>query len=108
MKVLFLDVDGVLVIDGPDDGVTENHFSPSALAELERIVRLTKCRIVLHSSWRYHEHKRDLLNRLLTERGLPPILSYTKHTYLWEVWGMYVPFHSVRDVAKATDSYILR
>jgi len=85
MKVLFLDVDGVLVIDGPDYGVERAHFSDRALQQLARIVRSTSARIVLHSSWRYHGDKKLLLNQTLTEFGIAPIYSQTKHTYLWEV-----------------------
>lgn len=47
-KVLFLDIDGVLVVDGPDEGVTRAHFSDAAL----RVLRATGAAIVLHSSWR--------------------------------------------------------
>lgn len=51
-KVLFLDIDGVLVVDGPDEGVTRAHVSDAALRELARVLRATGAAIVLHSSWR--------------------------------------------------------
>lgn len=34
MKVLFLDIDGVLVVNGPDEGLTLAHFEPRALKEV--------------------------------------------------------------------------
>jgi len=52
IKLLFLDVDGVLVMDGPDWDVTLDHFSTSALRELKRVIDRTGAKIVLHSSWR--------------------------------------------------------
>ena len=46
MKILFLDIDGVLVLDRP--GV----FVPDLLHRLKGIVDATGCSIVLSSDWR--------------------------------------------------------
>jgi len=46
MRVLFLDIDGVLVRDGT------RHFDEEALAQLHRVLARTGAVIVLHSVWK--------------------------------------------------------
>jgi hypothetical protein len=84
MKILFLDVDGVLCMNAPDFGVRLSHFSQPALRQLARIVTATGAKIVVHSSWRCHLDKMALLNEALATVDLPPAFSKTKLTYVHE------------------------
>jgi len=85
MKVLFLDVDGVLCINAPDFDVTLGHFCQEALTQLARVIHATGAKIVLHSSWRCHPVKIALLNKALETVNLPHIFECTKLTYQHEV-----------------------
>lgn len=53
MKVLFLDIDGVMNYEG-----TNNKICPKAVAILNRIISETKAKIVLSSVWRLSETMR--------------------------------------------------
>lgn len=53
MKVLFLDIDGVLN-DGTRSTLAESSsFNPASVAQLNRVIEVTGCKLVLSSSWRY-------------------------------------------------------
>ena len=56
MKILFLDIDGVLVLDphkGKDEGVHgHDPFHKLSVDALNHIISSTKCEIVLTSGWR--------------------------------------------------------
>lgn len=65
MRVLFLDIDGVLnsatyyrsLADGRNDGLHMKPFDvsqldPTAVSRLERVVTTTNCEIVISSAWR--------------------------------------------------------
>ena len=52
-------------------------WSEGAVAELERIIQHTNCRIVLTSYWRNRATMRTNFNRELLNRGLKPILGRT-------------------------------
>lgn len=53
MKVIFLDVDGVL--HDPSKVKTEaDEFDPSSLFALKKIVDATDAKVVLSSTWKYH------------------------------------------------------
>lgn len=71
MKVLFLDIDGVLV---PFDSTD---ISPGPLEQLRRIHEATSCQIVLSSSWRAFKPRIARINRCLKEIGLPPLIDKT-------------------------------
>lgn len=69
MKVLFLDIDGVLNAHDPHpNGYCGLH--PDKVARLDRIVAATGCRIVLASAWRYM-----VLERAMTLNGLGHVLA---------------------------------
>eukprot|EP00029_Vermamoeba_vermiformis_P013100 TRINITY_DN8022_c0_g1_i1.p1 TRINITY_DN8022_c0_g1~~TRINITY_DN8022_c0_g1_i1.p1 ORF type:complete len:145 (+),score=6.68 TRINITY_DN8022_c0_g1_i1:79-513(+) len=71
MKVLFLDVDGVLLIN-PREG-----FRRVAMLQLKRIIDETDARIVVSSTWRYFRNSLDRLKLMLQNAGIPEILSTT-------------------------------
>ncbi len=64
MKVLFLDIDGVV-----NNKRTKKNFEgftaidPAMAALVQRIVQNTGCEIVLSSSWRLFQNSRDELER---------------------------------------------
>ncbi len=69
MKVIFLDIDGVLVtrnsikyqyLNFPDD--TSIQFSKKAVKNLNKLIRLTKAKIVISSTWRLFHSLEDLQN----------------------------------------------
>jgi len=74
MKVLFLDVDGVL---NTTKARSPMSLSKGCLSRLERIVKETGCYIVLSSSWRKYDDASSKLNRMLHYRGML-ILSHTQ------------------------------
>jgi len=73
MKVIFLDIDGVLVtrnsikyqhLNYPD--ITEIIFGKKALNNLNKLIRLTEAKIVISSTWRlFHslEELKDIFNK---------------------------------------------
>lgn len=67
MKVLFLDVDGVL---NSNKSTSFLALSKPSLRRLERIVKETDCKIVLSSTWRKDERAFRRLSRVLSYRGL--------------------------------------
>jgi len=69
MKVIFLDIDGVLVTRNsvkyqyqnfPDD--TSIRFGKSAVKNLNKLIRRTKAEIVISSTWRLFHSLEDLQN----------------------------------------------
>lgn len=56
MKVLFLDIDGVLNGHEWDDEAQSCNIRRECVKHLNRVVRETGCRIVLSSAWRYMVH----------------------------------------------------
>ena len=73
MKVLFLDIDGVLnsehwFINRPEKGGLYTQVDPHAVAILNRVIKETKCSIVVSSTWR-KVHKEDTIP-VLTSAGL--------------------------------------
>lgn len=63
MKLLFLDIDGVLVVGTENWGTPT--FKKEAIDNLSYIWRQTECKIVISSTWRFHPHLiMHLLNRL--------------------------------------------
>lgn len=72
-SVIFLDVDGVLHSLHNDE-----IFRDSCCALLERILRVSHAKVVLSSTWRLEQDKRDLVDAMLRDRGLPPVDDVTK------------------------------
>lgn len=76
MKVIFLDIDGVLVtrnsiiyqyLNFPDD--TDIRFSKKAVKNLNKLIRLTKAKIVISSTWRLFHSLEDLKN-IIKKQGI--------------------------------------
>ncbi len=84
MKVIFLDIDGVLVtrnsikyqyLNFPDD--TNIHFSKKAVKNLNKLVRLTKAKIVISSTWRLFHSLEELQNIFKEQKIKGEIISTT-------------------------------
>lgn len=56
MRVLFLDIDGVLNGHGHSDEAQSCNIRRECVFRLNRVVRETGCRIVVSSAWRYMIH----------------------------------------------------
>lgn len=78
MKVLFLDVDGVLnstedwiesKLLGHEHNSGTRHLSRAKLALLCMIIKHTGCRVVLSSTWRLHYSIEDFLEMLVAQAG---------------------------------------
>lgn len=69
MKILFLDIDGVL---NNHKSLVKQSYSidPYNVENLNKIIRATDCQIVLMSAWRYL-----ILDRHMTLRGFETLLS---------------------------------
>lgn len=76
MKVIFLDIDGVLVtrnsiiyqyLNFPDD--TDIRFSKKAVKNLNKLIRLTKAKIVISSTWRLF-HSLEELKNIIKKQGI--------------------------------------
>lgn len=67
MKVLFLDVDGVL---NSSRSRSIRALSRGALRRLSRVVDATGCMIVVSSTWRLHPEFLTLLRRRLAHRNI--------------------------------------
>ena len=87
MKVLFLDIDGVV-----DNKRTEKKFrklmaiDPAMAALVQRIVQNTGCEIVLSSSWRLFQNGRDEIEgKVCKFADITPIL-HAPRGYEIKVW----------------------
>ena len=87
MKVIFLDIDGVV-----NNKRTEKSFGgfmavdPAMAALVQRIVRNTGCEIVLSSSWRLFQNGRDEVERKICKfADITPIL-HASRGYEIKVW----------------------
>jgi len=76
MKVIFLDIDGVLVtrnsikyqyLNFPDD--TSIRFSKNAVRNLNKLIHLTKAKIVISSTWRLF-HSLEELQNIFKKQGI--------------------------------------
>mmetsp|Transcript_17220 Transcript_17220/g.37070 ORF Transcript_17220/g.37070 Transcript_17220/m.37070 type:complete len:281 (+) Transcript_17220:205-1047(+) len=88
-KVIFLDVDGVLLPSGSVDTVTvdgvtlpsrdvrESDFAMSALGRLRSIVQQTGAIIVLSSEWRRTEQLRSSISAVLRSHDIPVFKEWT-------------------------------
>lgn len=66
MKVLFLDIDGVLnPFRTDEDGNIMTELSDNCVANLSRIVNETNCRVVISSTWKASNHLMDVLEEEL-------------------------------------------
>lgn len=71
MKIVFLDVDGVLNSHAwfADHGHERGHLDPEACARMQRLCDETGARIVVSSTWRLL-HKTEALRSMFKARGL--------------------------------------
>ena len=76
MKIIFLDIDGVLVtrnsikyqyLNFPDD--TTIRFGKKAVKNLNKLIRLTKAKIVISSTWRLF-HSLEKLQSIFEEQKI--------------------------------------
>jgi len=83
MKLIFLDVDGVLCLIGRDEKTNKlkSFVSGEAVENLKRIVDETHARIVLSSSWRFFENS---FHRLQTVRSSNRIESNRSESLMKE------------------------
>lgn len=78
MKLLFLDVDGVLNnLDVLSRCRTSDPIGEEHLVLLKSIVTQTDCRIVLSSTWRLFEESRLALSVAFEEHGIPLWIGIT-------------------------------
>ncbi len=76
MKIIFLDIDGVLVNHATVckrvdfDGCRFNPFDPACVAQLNRIIEATDAEIVVSSSWRCDGPRWDSLLFFFTDQGI--------------------------------------
>jgi len=94
-RILFVDIDGVLVTDFSKDNLDSDHvhlFNPISVNILNKVVEITDCYIVISSSWR----KRDLvwMRRIFNERGFKytdRIIGETMRGYHFVERGAHIP-----------------
>lgn len=77
--VLFLDIDGVLVIPDPDGVTAEvaDHLSKACVERLNRIVAATDARVVISSEWRYGHTCEELAAYLHTNGFVGEVIGMT-------------------------------
>lgn len=96
MKVLFLDIDGVLNTPKMTGRFGTDFIDNILVALVARIVNETEAKIVLSSSWRVDEQDRFLATRELAEHGLtihdctPVITRRPPENAPDEVWESWV------------------
>lgn len=73
MKILFLDVDGIICLD-------MRNLDPNCMDQLKRIIDATGCDIVLSSSWRKHQTGMIELEKSFVRYKIPKIFSATGKT----------------------------
>jgi hypothetical protein len=99
MRVLFLDIDGVLNTPKMLGRFGMDFVDNILVALVARIVRETDCKIVLSSTWRIEEKDRMLATRELAEQGLTIHDCTPVHSQRipedgnWEGWKGWVKRH---------------
>ncbi len=71
MKVIFLDIDGVLNTDKDRSRFGIDYLDNSCLLQLKRIVQATNARIVLSSSWRKVFRDKNLIKDAFNSFDIP-------------------------------------
>lgn len=74
MKVVFLDIDGVLNGHDFDVGARSNRIQYRCIRQLNRIIKATDCWFVLSSAWRYMLLKRPRYKPAMTLLGFEYLL----------------------------------
>lgn len=72
VKILFLDIDGVMVTQKSLRRAISGSrpWAPDAVAQLNRVLSMTDAKIVVSSAWRYRRTV-EQLDELLVEEGMP-------------------------------------
>lgn len=108
MKILFLDVDGVL---NTKDSIKElNYIDPQKVKLVAKIVKETECKIVITSAWR---NTTDLMEKLKgklrkEEIDIYDVTTYTNHlvtSRLQEI-KFYLQEHAIEKYAILDDEQI--
>jgi len=104
MRILFLDIDGVLndeehykqFEEWPDPNTeTEKHLSEELCANLQKVLDRTGCKVVLSSDWRKHFDLEEM-HKMLLDKGVDvPFIGQTLVlTNEMQAWrGNYVQRH---------------
>lgn len=106
LKVIFLDVDGVLNSHawfkghGHDRGL--GHLDPEACARMQRLVERTDARIVVSSTWRLL-HKLNALRSMFRARGLTGAVIGATPAHPRDVRG--VEIQQWLDAARLTNTH---
>jgi hypothetical protein len=69
-RILFLDIDGVMLPFGGDARINETRFSPDAVAAVREAKDLG-FKLILHSSWRHDLGELRLAHHLFESEGIP-------------------------------------
>lgn len=107
MKVLFLDIDGVLIPNAwLRDARRESIFAPAAVGLLNQILSATEAKIVVSSSWRI-QHGIEGLRQLFTNEGvkgdligITPVLKRCRGE---EIQSWLAEHHDVQDFVIVDD-----
>ena len=78
MRVIFLDVDGVLNSTKTIKKFGFDFIDPFLVALVARIVRETEAKIVLSSTWRLESKDKELVDQALAQHGLE-LIGQTPH-----------------------------
>ncbi len=93
MKIIFLDIDGVLNCDITYPNNREypyNHFDPNLVSNLNMITKKTGANIVITSSWRINRTFEELKDILKNAGVTGNIIGVTERLY-FSNWGHSVP-----------------
>lgn len=88
MKLLFLDIDGVLISGAHMDTLNEQGkswfkvFDPKCVEAFNELVAITGAKVVVSSTWRYHYETIQELAEALTSQGVTAeIVAFTPRIY---------------------------
>lgn len=93
MKVLFLDIDGVLNVwdflstrrEVVGEILWEDYyFSPNCMKNLKRVIEATGCKIVLSSVWRKTAEKRAVIDTNFVFNAICPSCIIGRTPFLWD------------------------
>lgn len=75
-KIIFTDIDGVLIPINPDGTSNYGIESKEAVQRFKEIIKATRAKIVITSSWRIG-YMRPLLKEFFTKNDIPLPIGYT-------------------------------
>lgn len=108
MKILFLDIDGVL--NTKDAAKELNYIDPQKVKVVAKIVKETECKIVVTSAWRNTIDLMEKLRGKLRKEGIDiyDVTTYTNHlmtSRLQEI-RFYLQEHTIEKYAILDDEQI--